>query len=82
MDAQWTIVIGITLQRNGLETQWEQSEKVSTEDLRLSLRRYHFFLNACCRSNRAGQSLLGSCSYRAVVFIRLSAAWACRLRRV
>ena len=43
MDAQWTIVIGITLQRNGLETQWEQSEKVSTEDLRLSLRRYHFF---------------------------------------
>ena len=43
MDAQWTIVIGITLQRNGLETQWEQSEKVSTEDLRLSLRRYHSF---------------------------------------
>ena len=52
MDAQWTIVIGITLQRNGLETQWEQSQKDPLKTF-ASLRGYHFFFNACCRSNRA-----------------------------
>jgi hypothetical protein len=30
-------------QRNGLERQWEQSDRVSTEDLRLALRRYRSF---------------------------------------
>lgn len=30
-------------QRSGLERQWEQAEKVSTEDLRLALRRYRSF---------------------------------------
>ena len=30
-------------QRNSLERQWEQSEKISTEDLRLALRRYRSF---------------------------------------
>jgi len=30
-------------QRNSLEEQWEQAEKVSTEDLRLALRRYRSF---------------------------------------
>jgi hypothetical protein len=30
-------------QRNSLERQWEQSEEVSTEDLRLALRRYRSF---------------------------------------
>ena len=30
-------------QRNDLERQWEQSEKVSTEDLRLALKRYRSF---------------------------------------
>jgi hypothetical protein len=30
-------------QRNGLERQWEQAEKISTEDLRLALRRYRSF---------------------------------------
>lgn len=30
-------------QRSGLEKQWEQTDKVSTEDLRLALRRYRSF---------------------------------------
>jgi hypothetical protein len=30
-------------QRSGLERQWEQSDRVSTEDLRLALRRYRSF---------------------------------------
>jgi hypothetical protein len=30
-------------QRNNLERQWDQSEKISTEDLRLALRRYRSF---------------------------------------
>jgi ABC-type phosphonate transport system ATPase subunit len=30
-------------QRNSLERQWEQAEKISTEDLRLALRRYRSF---------------------------------------
>jgi hypothetical protein len=30
-------------QRNSLERQWEQAEKISTEDLRLAFRRYRFF---------------------------------------
>lgn len=30
-------------QRNELERQWEQAEKISTEDLRLALRRYRSF---------------------------------------
>jgi hypothetical protein len=30
-------------QRNSLEQQWEQAEKISTEDLRLALRRYRSF---------------------------------------
>jgi hypothetical protein len=30
-------------QRSGLERQWEQSDQVSTEDLRLALRRYRSF---------------------------------------
>jgi hypothetical protein len=30
-------------QRNALERQWEQSDRVSTEDLRLALRRYRCF---------------------------------------
>jgi phage-related protein len=30
-------------QRSGLEKQWDQSDKVSTEDLRLALRRYRSF---------------------------------------
>ncbi len=30
-------------QRSGLEKQWEQSDKVSTEDLRVALRRYRSF---------------------------------------
>lgn len=30
-------------QRNSLEQQWEQAEKVSTEELRLALRRYRSF---------------------------------------
>ena len=30
-------------QRSGLEKQWEQTDKVSTEDLRVALRRYRSF---------------------------------------
>jgi hypothetical protein len=30
-------------QRSGLEKQWDQTDKVSTEDLRLALRRYRSF---------------------------------------
>ena len=30
-------------QRNSLERQWDQTEKISTEDLRLALRRYRSF---------------------------------------
>jgi hypothetical protein len=30
-------------QRNNLERQWDQAEKISTEDLRLALRRYRLF---------------------------------------
>jgi hypothetical protein len=30
-------------QRNNLERQWDQAEKISTEDLRLALRRYRSF---------------------------------------
>ena len=32
-------------QRSGLEKQWEQSDKISTEDLRLALRRYRSFFD-------------------------------------
>jgi hypothetical protein len=30
-------------QRNNLERQWDQAEKISTEDLRIALRRYRSF---------------------------------------
>ena len=32
-------------QRSNLETQWEKSDEVSTEDLRLALRRYRSFFD-------------------------------------
>jgi ABC-type phosphonate transport system ATPase subunit len=34
---------GFSDQRNSLERQWERAEKISTEDLRLALRRYRSF---------------------------------------
>ena len=34
---------GFSDQRNNLERQWDQAEKISTEDLRIALRRYRSF---------------------------------------
>jgi hypothetical protein len=31
-------------ERQRLETQWEKADQVSTEDLRLAMRRYRFFV--------------------------------------